>query len=63
MAAQNINLLYKDTKSNINTLSVSEGFIAYANDTNEIGYYNGSSWVWTQFISGETMSPFLLMGG
>lgn len=63
MVAQNINLIYKDTKANIQALSVSEGFFAYANNTNEIGYYNGTSWVWTSFTSTDSVSPFLLMGG
>lgn len=41
-------ILYKDTKSNIEALStgVEEGSIAYATDTNQIGSYNGAFWDW-----------------
>ena len=40
-------ILYKDTKSNIESLSgLEEGAVAYATDTNEHGTYDGSSWTW-----------------
>lgn len=40
--------LYKDTKANIEaiTANLNEGAIAYAVDTDELGTYNGTSWVW-----------------
>lgn len=41
--------LYVDTKANIEALSLAagdEGCVAYATDTDEIGTYNGSAWVW-----------------
>ncbi|MGQ9644849.1 MAG: hypothetical protein ACUVT3_13410 [Ignavibacterium sp.] len=45
---RNIKQIYKDTKSNIENLSgVTSGSIAYATDTNELGYYNNSKWIWT----------------
>lgn len=40
-------ILYKDTKANIEALTgVLEGAIAYATDTDEPGFYNGSIWQW-----------------
>lgn len=47
MTAQNINLIYKDSKANIEALpSSARGFLAVTTDTGEIGYHNGTSWVW-----------------
>jgi len=48
--------IYTDTKANIEALSVPEGFIAYASDTNEMGSYNGSTWDW---ISATSVGSFL----
>jgi hypothetical protein len=38
---------YNDTKANIEALvGLSEGCIAYATDTDELGTYDGASWTW-----------------
>ena len=38
---------YNDTKANIEAITgLSEGCIAYATDTNELGTYDGSDWQW-----------------
>lgn len=37
---------YSDTKANIELLSPAEGAIAYATDTDQLGVYDGSSWLW-----------------
>ena len=38
---------YNDTKANIEAITgLSEGCIAYATDTNELGTYDGSTWQW-----------------
>jgi hypothetical protein len=38
---------YVDTKANIEALTgLSEGAIAYATDTNELGSYSGAAWTW-----------------
>lgn len=40
-------VIYNDTKANIEALSgVVEGSFAYATDTDEPGWYGGSSWAW-----------------
>jgi len=39
-------VLYKDTKANIEALTVVEGAFAYATDTNQIGSYDGAAWTW-----------------
>ena len=40
-------VLYRDTKSVIEALTgISQGAIAYATDTDELGTYDGSAWVW-----------------
>ena len=56
------------TKSAIEALSVPEGFVAYATDTNELGSYNGASWDWwagdldTDYVNvtGDTMTGGLV---
>lgn len=40
------NVVYKNTKSNIEAMNPVAGSIAFATDTQELGYYNGVSWVW-----------------
>lgn len=42
----------KDTKSNIEAMSVESGSVAFATDTLELGYYTGSAWVWNAGASG-----------
>jgi len=37
---------YKDTKANIEALSAITGMLAYATDTNELGFYRESDWLW-----------------
>jgi hypothetical protein len=50
---RDLQIRYRDTKSNILTLSgVEEGAIAYATDTDELGFYKGSSWAWISASSG-----------
>jgi hypothetical protein len=39
-------VLYKDTKANIQSMTVESGAFAYATNTSEIGYYDGSTWHW-----------------
>jgi len=40
---------YPNTKANIEALTgISEGAIAYATDTNELGSYDGTAWTWGQ---------------
>jgi len=39
-------VLYKDTKANIQSMTVESGAFAYATDTSEMGYYDGSTWHW-----------------
>lgn len=39
-------VLYKDTKANIEALTIVEAAIAYATDTNQYGSYNGTTWDW-----------------
>jgi hypothetical protein len=53
MSVTKINLLdqvqgyFKGTKAAVEALTgLSEGFLAYATDTEEIGSYNGSAWTW-----------------
>lgn len=38
--------LYTDTKANVEAQTVSEGAIAFATDTNQLGTFNGSTWDW-----------------
>lgn len=46
---------YTNTKSVIEALSgVVEGSVAYATDTNEVGYYNGAAWEWIELIHNAT---------
>lgn len=46
-APQNINILCKGTKAQIEAFAgLPEGSIAYATDTNELGTYNGTTWAW-----------------
>ena len=50
-------ILYKDTKSNIESLvGVAEGAVAFATDTNVMGSYDGSAWTWTSSLV-ETLRP------
>ena len=44
--------LFKGTKAAIEALTAVEGMIAVATDTHEIGYYNGTSWKWTDYTGG-----------
>ena len=38
---------YNDTKANIESITgLSEGCIAYATDTNQLGIYTGATWTW-----------------
>lgn len=47
-APQNISILYRDNKSNIlAVLNPTGGWVAYAIDTHEFGFYNGTSWLWS----------------
>ena len=39
-------VLYKDTKANIQSMTVESGAFAYATDTSQMGYYDGSTWHW-----------------
>lgn len=39
-------VLYKDTKANIEALTVVEGATALSTDTHEDGFFNGTIWVW-----------------
>jgi len=65
---------YNDSKANIEALAgVSEGCIAYATDTNELGTYDGSAWQWANLGSvsgdiwvekaGDTMTGQLYING
>jgi hypothetical protein len=43
---------YNDTKANIEALvGLSEGCIAYATDTDELGTYDGAAWEWISAVS------------
>jgi hypothetical protein len=54
---------YRATKSTITGLSgVNEGAVAYATDTDEFGYYTGSSWIWIKPGSGSGFNADLLDG-
>jgi len=48
--------LWADTKSNIEALSVPEGFTAYATDTNELGSYDGAAWDWVVWQGARTLT-------
>ena len=45
--------LFKDTQTNIEALTPATGMVAYATDTNEFGFYNGSEWIWLSESGGE----------
>lgn len=59
---------YKDTKANIEAIaSPIEGMKAYATDTHQEGYYNGTEWVWDvssvfyePLTNGDTSDPQLV---
>ena len=41
--------IYTAAKAVIEALSVTEGFVAFASDTDEFGFYDGASWTWSAF--------------
>lgn len=51
------------TKSVIEALSIPEGFVAYATDTNELGTYDGAGWAWSNryvLVAGDTVTGGLV---
>lgn len=46
-------ILYRDTRENIEALTPIAGQIAYATDTGELCYYNENTWAYTKFASGQ----------
>ena len=48
-------VLYKDTKANIQSMTVESGAFAYATDTSEMGYYDGSTWHWYSMPTSGTV--------
>lgn len=52
-------VLFKDTKANISSISPEAGSIAFAADTNELGYYTGNSWIWVSSGGGGGGSQYI----
>lgn len=54
--------LYKDTKANIEALTnVKEGMIAYATNTDAVGTFDGTSWVWIPVM--KNIGPNMVLAG
>lgn len=50
-------IVYKDTKANIEALTdVEQGSYAYATDTDQPGWYDGSTWIWGASGGGGSIS-------
>lgn len=56
---------YRDTKSNIEALSAETGMVAFATDTNRLGYRESSGWTWitAASTSGVSWSNIAVVAG
>jgi hypothetical protein len=54
---------YNDTKTNIEALSAAEGMIAYATDTDELGFRKTSAWEWMSAAGQADWSNTIIVAG
>lgn len=45
-------VIFKGTKTSIQSMPSEEGMIAYATDTDQVGTYNGTTWIWYSSTGG-----------